>query len=161
MPRTLSPAAAQAILARETAVVFLSAMRITHPDLVEPIRIVNNTEPVQRAEGQYVPWSFEALLPDDTEQAINAHVDVTIDNVDRRVSRIVRSLSGVRPQVSIEIIIADQPDVVERGPFDFSVLSVDTDVMTLRLSLGHEEDILNQAVPAQSYSPTNSPGMYI
>ena len=48
MPRTLSPAAAQAILARETAVVFLSSMRITHPGLPEPIRIVNNTEPVMR-----------------------------------------------------------------------------------------------------------------
>lgn len=161
MPRTLSPAAAEAILSRETAVVFLSAMRVTHPALAEPIRIVNNTESVQRADGEYVAWSFEAPLPDDTEQAISAHVDVTIDNVDRRVSRIVRSLTGERPQVAIEVFTADQPDVVERGPFEFSVLNVDTDVMTLRLSLGHEEDILNQGVPAQSTSPTNSPGMYV
>ena len=48
--------------------VFLSSLRITHPDLADPIRIVNNTEPVQRADGEYVPWSFEAPLPDDNEQ---------------------------------------------------------------------------------------------
>jgi len=159
MPRILSPVAAQAILARETAVVFLSSMRITHADLPETIRIVNNTEPVIRADGEYIPWAFEAPLPDDNEQPAS-YIDVTIDNVDRRVSRMIRDLGGEPPQAVIEVFTAQAPDVVERGPFAFSVLGSELDVMTIRLSLGYEEDFLNQGVPAQSYTPSNSPGLW-
>ena len=60
----------------------------------------------------------------------------------------------------IEVFTAQTPDVVERGPFAFSVLGSELDVMTIRLSLGYEEDFLNQAVPAQSYTPSNSSGLW-
>ena len=159
MPRALSPDATRAILARETALVFLSSLRITHPDLPETIRIVNNTEPVIRADGEYIPWSFETPLPDDNEQAAS-YVDVTIDNVDRRVSKLIRGLRGEPPRATIEVFTAQFPTSIERGPFEFEVLASEVDVMTIRLSLGYEEDFLNQGVPSQTYTPSNSSGLW-
>lgn len=155
MPRILTPTAAQAILARETAEVFLVCLTIEAGDTY---RIVNNTESVVRLVGTHHPYPFEAVLPEDTD-AVSAQVQIRIDNVDRQVARLIREFEGV-PQVRIEVVLASSPDTVEVGPFDFSVLAADHDAMVITLNLGHEEDFLNQAVPAQTYTPTNSPGMF-
>lgn len=158
MPRLLSPAATASILARETAEVWLAALRITHPDLTA-IRLVNNNEPVTRADGVYQPWPFTAVLPDDTSDA-NQSVRLVIDSIDRSVLRAIRGLRGPRPQAVLEVILASSPDTVEMGPFEFAVLGADYDELQIEASVGYEEDFLNQAVPAQTYTPQNSPGLW-
>lgn len=158
MPRTLSAAAASAILARETAEVFLACLTISGPGL-DTLRAVNNTEPVMRASGTFHPYPFEAVLPEDTESA-SPQVQLRVDNVDRQVTRALRDYVGV-PQCVLEIILASDPDHVEVGPFVFSLLAVDYDAVVITGTLGYEEDFLNQAVPAQTYTPTNSPGLFV
>lgn len=158
MPRTLSAAAASAILARETAEVFLACLTIEGPGL-ETLRAVNNTEPVVRASGTFHPYPFEAAVPEDTDSA-NPQVQLRVDNVDRQVVRALRDYAGV-PRCTLEIILASSPDHVEVGPFRFSLLSVDYDAVVISGTLGYEEDFLNQAVPAQTYTPTNSPGLFV
>lgn len=155
--RTLSPAAAKAILSAETPEVFLACLTITHPS-ISPIRIVNNTETVVRAAGEFVPYPFQSQLPTDNEEAPGT-VAITIDNIDRDIARLIRNLDGI-PQATLEVILASSPDVVEVGPFEFSVLAADIDVMTVQLTAGYVEDFLNQGVPAQSYNPSNSRGLW-
>lgn len=152
----LTPKAARAILARETDEVFLACLTITAG---ETMRLVNNSEPIQRARGLYLPYAFDAKQPEDTESA-NPSVTVTIDNVDREVTRLIREYNGI-PTCDIEWIIASEPDEVQCGPFSFSVLEARYDAMVISINLGYEEDFLNQAVPAQTYSPTNSPGLFV
>lgn len=158
MPRTLSPAAAQAILARETAEVFLVCLTISG-DGIDTLRAVNNTEPVVRAGGTYHPYPFAAILPEDSDSA-SPTVTLQVDNVDRQVTRALREYQGI-PQCTLEVILASSPDTVEVGPFEFSILGVDYDALLIQVQLGYEEDFLNQAVPAQSYTPTNSPGLFV
>lgn len=157
MPRVLSPAAAKAILARETAEVFLCLLEITHP-AIAPVRIVNNTEPVTRRDGVYQPYPFEAVLPDDTD-AGTTQVQLRIDNVDREVCRQLRNLSGV-PKCTLRVVLADSPERDEVGPFPFAILGIDVDAMQITATIGYEEDFLNQAVPAQNYIPATSPGIF-
>ncbi|HGM6772862.1 TPA: DUF1833 family protein [Stenotrophomonas maltophilia] len=159
MPRVLSPVAAQSILAQETEELWLCLLTITHPDL-ETIRIVNNTEPVSRGGTTWNPCSFEASFPDDTDDA-TPNVALRIDNVDREITRQIKALQGPRPQVRLEAVLASQPSVVEMGPFNFSVLQVDFDLMELEVQIGYQEDFLNQGVPAQTYTPSNSPGLFV
>lgn len=159
MPRVLSPVAAQSILAQETEELWLILLTITHPDL-EAIRIVNNTEPVSRGSTTWNPCSFEASFPDDTDDA-TPNVALRIDNVDREITRQIKALQGPRPQVRLEAVLASQPSVVEMGPFNFSVLQVDFDLMELEVQIGYQEDFLNQGVPAQTYTPSNSPGLFV
>lgn len=158
MARTLSAAAARAIISRSTEEVFLCLLEITHPD-IETVRIVNNTEKVVRLDGEYVPWPFEAVLPDDTDTA-SPQVQLRIDNCDREVVRKLRELSGV-PKCALRIVLASNPNHDEVGPFGFSILSAEYDAMVISVMLGYEEDFLNQAVPAQSYIPATSPGIFV
>ncbi len=159
MPRVLSAAAAKSILAEDTAETWLCLLTITHPDL-QTIRIVNNTEPVARGSTVWQPYPFEASFPDDTDDA-TPNVSLRIDNVDRDITRQIKALQGPRPQVRLEAVLASQPSVVEMGPFNFSVLQVDFDIMELAVQLGYQEDFLNQGVPAQTYTPSNSPGLFV
>ena len=157
MPRHLSTPMARAILAQRTAEVPLACVTISHPG-IETIRIVNNNEPIGRLTGLYRPYSMEPKFPDDGETA-SPTVQLRIDNVDREVARKLRTLPMPRPQCTLELVLASSPDLVEMGPFEFKVLGGDTDITTLELTLGHEEDFYNQGVPAQSYTPSNSRGM--
>lgn len=156
--RTLSAPAARAILARETEEVFLTLLEITHPDITT-IRIANNTEPVVRTDGTYNPWPFEAVIPEDSDAA-NTQVQLRIDNCDREVTRTLRNLSGV-PKCTLRVVLASSPNTDEVGPFNFSILTVDYDAMLITATIGHDEDFLNQAVPAQSYIPSTSPGLFV
>jgi len=159
MPRVLSSAAARSILAEDTAEVWLCLLTITHPDM-EAIRIVNNTEAVTRGSVTFQPYSFEASMPDDTDDAA-PNVALRIDNVDRDITRQIKSLQGPRPQVRLEVVLASQPSQVEMGPFNFTALQVDWDLMELGVQIGYQEDFLNQGVPGQTYTPSNSPGLFV
>lgn len=158
MPRALSPAAARAVLARESEEVFLVLLEISHPD-IPPVRIVNNTEKVIRTEGEYLPYPFEAVLPDDTDNA-SPQVMLRIDNCDREVIRKLRELEGV-PKCTMRVVLASSPQQDEVGPFAFSLLNVEYDALVISAAIGYEEDFLNQAVPAQSYIPSTSPGVFV
>jgi hypothetical protein len=158
MPRELSAAAAEAILARETGEVFLACLTI-FGDGLDTLRAVNNTEPVVRDGATFHPYPFEPVLPEDTDTAANG-VTLRVDNCDRQVLRALREYQGV-PQCTLEVILASSPETVEVGPFEFSVLAFDADALTINVQLGYEEDFLNQAVPAQTYTPSNSPGIFV
>lgn len=159
MARVLSANAAKAILARETEEVFLCLLTLEHPDISPAIRLVNNTEPVTRSDGTYQPYPFEAVLPEDTDTG-RPQVTIRIDNIDREVTRKLRELSGV-PKCTLRVVLASSPEVTEMGPFEFSVLSAEYDVMLINVTLGYEEDFLNQAIPAQTYTPSNSAGVFV
>lgn len=156
MPRQLTPTQARAILAQETAEVFLPCLKI---EAGETFRIVNNTEAILRADGEYQPYPFNPQFPDDDDEQ-GSGVTITVDNIERDVSRMLRDYQGV-PKATLELITADEPDSPVLGPCEFSILAADVDVMQVSLTLGHEEDFLNQRVPAQTYNPSNSQGLFL
>ena len=157
MPRTLSAAAARAILARETAEVFLACLTISGAGL-DTLRAVNNTEPLVRAGGTFHPYPFDMDWPEDTDSG-SPTVRLRVDNIDRQVTGALRAYEGV-PKVTVEVVLASSPDTVEMAG-EFSLLAVDYDALVITGTLGYEEDFLNQAVPAQSYTPTSSPGLFV
>lgn len=158
MPRVLSPTAAQAIVARETEQVFLCLLELSHPDITT-IRIANNTEAVVRTDGTFQPYPFEVVLPDDSDAGV-APVQLRVDNIDRSVTRALRNLSGV-PRCKLRVVLASNPNVDEIGPFDFRVTDFAYDAMTITATIGPDTDLLNTQVPAQSYVPSTSPGLFV
>ena len=150
--------AMRAMFAQETGEVFLVCLTITHPDITT-LRLVNNTQVVVRTAGTYQPYPMQLSLPAQRDDQL-PQVDIVIDNVDREVLRQIRLLAGV-PQVTMEVIMASSPDTVEAGPFDFALKSATYDVLAITGTLGYEDDILNQQVPAMTYTPTNSPGLFL
>lgn len=158
MSRIVSPSALQAMLARETDQVFLICMRIMHSSFAT-IRIVNNTENVVRTDGTYIPFPFSLVLPNDTEDQV-PQVTVQFDNIDGMIVDAIRTVPG-RPAVSFDVVLASSPNVIEAGPFNFSLVNAQYDAKVVTCTLGFEEDILNQAIPKGTYNPANSPGLYV
>ena len=156
--RTLTPEAAQAILARETTASFLAVATIRGPGL-ETARIVNNTEAITRNGQVYTPWAFDGPPPDDSAQQ-SPTVQLVMDNIDREIMERLRSYQGV-PECELAWVMSTQPDHAVCGPFEFVILGASAGEMTNELELGYELDMLNQAFPGQTYGPTNSPGMYV
>ena len=150
--------AMHAMFAQQTGEVFLVCLTITHPSITTQ-RLVNNTQPVVRSAGTYQPYPVQLSLPAQLDDQLPT-VDIVVDNVDREVLQQIREVSGV-PKVTMEVILASSPDTVEAGPFDFSLKQASYDVLAITGTLGYEDDILNQRVPAMSYTPSNSPGLFL
>lgn len=156
----VSPSALQSMFARETDEPWLICLRISHPDLAQTYRIVDNTQPVVRTDGTYQPYSFAIHLPAQVEGQV-PQVNILVDNIDLEVSRAIRNLVG-RPKVEFEVVLASQPNVLEAGPYDFSLLNATVNALVITGTLGYEENVLNQAFPSEDdqYNPINSPGLY-
>jgi hypothetical protein len=157
--REISQEAMQAILAQQTGEVFVPFLKIDHPDFANPIRLAMNTEAVTRADGDYMPYAFQINLPDQREDQL-PQVTLTVDNTDLEVNDAIRTIQGP-PTVTMDVALASSPDTVEIGPFQYSLTSATADANTIQGVLGFEDDIFAQQVPAQMYTPTSSPGLFM
>lgn len=161
MARTLSSTFRQAIESETTSEVVLVCLTITEDSLAAPIRLVHNTENITRQiEGSpelFVAMLFEIDLPSEDGDTIDS-VSIKIDNVDRQIVEAVENATG-RPQVSMEIVLASDPDTVEAGPIDMELDSVEYDSMWVVGQLVFDE-LVNQQSAAHTYSPFLFPDLF-
>jgi len=159
MSRALSSTFVEAINSTETDEVFLILVTISHPDLVDPIRVTSDSVKTTLSDGtEYIPFPFRASLPDDSEEASGALAKLTIDAVDRRVVEAVRKISGI-PDVELSIVLASDPDTTEAAWPTFKMSNARYDKMTIEGDLVLE--LLDQEpFPADSFDPARFPGMF-
>lgn len=157
MSRVVSSRALQAMLSRETSEVFLVRVRISHSSF-PTIRIVNNTQAIECADGVYSPYNFRIRLPNDSDEPVT-EVQVQFDNIDGDVLEAIRTIRG-KPNLSFDVVLASSPDTVEAGPFNFAIVDARYDVNVIDCQLGFETDILGQSATKGTYNPGNSPGLY-
>jgi hypothetical protein len=158
MARQLSLPALRALFAQETGEVFLMCLTLTHSSFPAPIRVVFNNEPITRYAGVFEPAAFEVTLPEDEQDKL-PQIQLSIENVDRSISEAVRTIVG-RVNVTMELVLASSPNVLEVGPFTFQLMSCTYDAMKLTGVLGLEDDLLNTSFPSLTYTPNNSPGLF-
>lgn len=122
----MSPTAVAAVLAQETSEREVCLLTITHEGWTEPIRLSTDaTEFLRFAEDgspmsgtvsrgltfEYVPIS--PVLPDShDEQPPSGRV--SIDNVSRIVSPYLRSIDTGVARVTVEVVLASSPDIVDQ-----------------------------------------------
>lgn len=157
--RELSQTALQAVMAQNTAEVFIPILRIEHPDLSAPILLAYNTETVHRADGDYLPYPFQINIPEQSDNEAPT-VNLTVDNTDLTVNDKIRSLVGM-PTVTFSVVLASSPDTVEVGPYEMSLQNAQADAQTISGTLGFEQGIFSQAVPSQTFIPSSSPGLFL
>lgn len=149
----------QAALAQQTGEVLLSFLKVEHASLAAPMLLVCNTQPVVRADGTYQPFAFDAPSPADKEERV-PQTQITIDNVDMTLGSVLRTLTGDAPIVTLFTALASHPDVIEEGPYVFELQSAQGDQNSITGTLGYDSRLFNQQIPAQSYTPVNSPGLF-
>lgn len=161
--RTLSPAARRAIFSGETAETFLVLLVIEDVALEGPLRFVNNVESIwSRAHGdvapqEYLGWPFAISLPDEREDSVSG-MRLQIDNVDPRIMASIRPLARP-PLITVYIVLASSPDLVEAGPVEGRVGSVDYDASQITATI-HGPYVLAEPFPYRTFNPQDWPGVF-
>lgn len=154
--RTLSTEALRSAHAENTDEVWLVLLTITHADLDEPLRFVNNMESVTSRGRVYVAFPFEIVLPTEDPEEIG-EAQLTIDNIDRRIVTTVRDLSSP-PRVTLEIVLASSPGTVEASFSGLVLRDVDYDATRVTGTLRYE-DIMTEPVSVEM-TPSRFPAMF-
>jgi hypothetical protein len=155
--RALSLAARRAMFAPSTDQVFLALLTISGTGIPTPLRFVNNSEDVVSNGNTHLAYPFQISLPDEREDS-PAQVTLIIDNIDQSIVAGIRLLTKP-PKITLEVILASDPDTVEAGPFEFSLNGVEYNAITVTGTLAFEE-VLNEPYPCDSFDPTRFPGLY-
>lgn len=156
MPRSLSATAVASLNAQETGEVWLVLLTISHPDLPTPIRVVNNNEDITSRGNIYQAFPFEIVLPGEDPDS-PPRAAIRIDNVDRSVIALIRSISSA-PTVTIEVILASQPNIVEIAYSSLALRNVRYDPSTIEGELFFEP-LFNEPITA-TMTPSRFPGLF-
>jgi hypothetical protein len=155
-----SPRFVKAARAQETDEVTVVLLTIEHPQLNPPARICSDAvDLVSRGETFKGGIPFEYALPDeDPERQVS--VRLSLDILDQALVVLIRTIPpDPRPTVTLEVVMAATPDIVEAGPYIFELVAADWDVTTAEFEIGFE-DLLNEMCPAQRFLPSTHPGLF-
>jgi hypothetical protein len=155
MVRQLSTTAAHSATAEETDEVWLVLITISHADLDEPLRVVNNIEDIVSRGETYIACPFELEEPgDDPDGPTDARIKV--DNVDRRIVDAHRLISSP-PSVTLEAILASDPDELEYSIQGLILRDASWDATAVQGTLRFE-DLTIEPV-AEVMTPDRFPGL--
>ena len=156
--RALSDLAATAIYAANTAEIFCLLLEISHSSITTK-RYVNLRQSLVSNGYTYEPRAFICFLPNESQGAI-PRVNLSIDNVDREISDLIRALPAEsEATVKISVILKSDPDTIEVGPFIFDNKQATYDRTIAVLTLSHQ-DFLTLSFPGLEFSPSTHPALY-
>lgn len=176
MPSTnnnnLSEALKEAYASAPNNIVIVHTLEIRHPAFSEPIRVVNDYQPVEAAleanaplnPGElvtYQAFSFELTLPEVMEKGI-PELGIKIDNVSREI---IRNIELAIPQ-------PDKLEVTYRAylsndlaagphndpPLHLTITSIEADAFAINAKASIA-DFINKKFPNKEYDETRFPGL--
>lgn len=134
----------------------LVLLEISHPDLTNPIRVVNDKTPIISGGVEYIAFPFEISLPESAEDA-PPRARLAISNVGREIGETIRSIVSP-PFVTITIIRQETPDVIEAIHEGMRLVGVTYDAQAVSGDLVRE-DFVREPYPAPTYSPAEFEGL--
>ncbi len=157
MSRNISLNAKKALFASEMSEVFLVLLTIDHISLANPIRVCNNVKNIASRGAEFIAFPFHLNLPSEDEDRPQ-RAKLVIDNIDRLIVKTIRELS-TPPNVLIEIIRAEDPDVVEASFPDFSFTNIryDANIVEGDLTI---ESFVSEPYPFGTFNPSYFPGIF-
>lgn len=146
-----------AVVNQNTDEVFLFLLTLSHDDLFNPIRVVNNVESITSRGMDFTAFPFDLILPQDDGDTL-PQVIISLSNVDLSLVDEIRSLNSSL-NVTLEIVLASDPNYVEMSIDGMKTISVQYDAQTIQATC-QIEDVLNLAFPKDAYLPSNFPGLF-
>lgn len=154
MPRPVTLTALQGMLAQRTSVVYLARILVEHPNLSNPIRLVNDK--VNHTDGSSNTWQafpFKIIFPNDVEETVPT-AELVVSNVSRELTKKIRTLSS-KPDVTIDAVTDQDFDTVEMGPYSFVLRGYEADAGEIRFTVGPAQDFLSEPFPVNRFLPSN------
>lgn len=166
---TLSMNMLAAMHSRETGKVPVFLLRITHPLLAPDIllstdpteRIMLDPQPVygtvSRGEN-YLYVGARVTVPDDKDRSPPTS-KITIMDINQDLVPMVRRVRSPPPKLRLELVLADDPDVVEFAFPKLDMINVEgtRDNLTFECVL---DLLLNEGYPAYSFNPAYFAGLF-
>jgi hypothetical protein len=146
------------LLREETAAVFLYLLKLEAGG-IEPLYLVDNTEPVTSGGVAYTPCAFKCVLPEQNDDGSSKPCRIEIDNVDRRIAEIAAETVNVQITLTVSVVMAQNPDVVETGPLRFIVRNIAVSKETVQAEL-YDFYVYDRNLPGLRYSPQDFPGLH-
>lgn len=154
---TISNAVKAALFKQETEEVFLVLLTIDHPELSNPIRLVNNTEDITSNGNLFTAFPFKIVMPlaDPNSQP---RASIEVDNIDRQIVTAIRTITS-SPTVTLQVIMASAPNTIEVEFTDFKLQDTSYNGFTVSGTLSMENYLL-EPYPADQFVPSNFPGIF-
>ena len=135
----------------------LTALDIRHPDLAEPVRVVNDAADHTIAGKPYVGLRFEARLADDVEGRA-PQAELAIDNAGRDLMHWIEAAGGgAGASVRVMRVLASTGAVEWEMTLDIASLRADQERVVARLGF---DPLLGRAAVALRHDPQTSPGLF-
>jgi Domain of unknown function (DUF1833) len=155
--RDISDVFKAAILQRETDEVAVLLLTIEHEDLATPLRLCSNPTPITSRGHEYVFFPFMITRPEEREaQAPQARL--VIDAVDGQIVGVLRQIESA-PTVTLEIVLASSPDIVEYQSAPMTWRGITYNATTVDGALEGPR-IYYAKFPAEDFTPSTTPGVF-
>jgi len=153
----VSPEAAEAVLAPETEKVFLHLLTIEVAGGAV-LRFADNNQSITSRGDEYAAAGFTLILP---EQAGGAPrpCRLAIDNTDLSIFEAIKRAAGREVTVTVCVVMADTPDVYERGPLRYRLRNVRADKESISGEV-HDFCLSDRKFPRDTYAPRDFEGLF-
>lgn len=160
MSRTLSSAFQAAARAQQTGEALLALISITHATITGgPLRFVQDLQGLTSNGDTYTAFPFEITLPEDSDDGL-PKLMLKIDNIDRSIATALRRMPpNSPPTVTIDLVLASQPNTVEISITDLTLRHISGDLFTIEGELRMDEEDL-APFPEGSLTPQEFPGLF-
>lgn len=133
-------------------------LEIDHPDLDEPIRVVNDTQDLTSNGNLYIGFPFRCVLPDDFENQL-PKARLSIDNVGRDLMYWIETTGGGQGSTAtFKQILRSNPNLIEWS-ITMSLFNVHVTMQEISAELGFE-NLFGKPAITFKYRPDNSPGLF-
>jgi hypothetical protein len=153
----ISQGATAAVLAPETEKVFLHLLTVETGGGAM-LRFVDNNQNIISRGNEFSAAGFTIILPEQTENAPRP-CRLAIDNTDLSIFQAVKQAAGQAVTVSICVVMADTPDVYERGPLKYLLRNVKASSAAIEGEL-FDFYLADRKFPKDTYTPEDFEGMF-
>jgi hypothetical protein len=155
--RTLAQTILAALYADETEEVFLLLATVSLADATVALRVVNNPEDITSNSNVFTASNFELVLPSYSDSDTGA-ATILLENIGQTLIASIRSESDPMT-VSIDLIVASDPDTALAGPWNFTIRKVSYNLTSIRADLEHDS-YLDEPYPVGDFTPNTTPGLF-
>lgn len=136
----------------------LILLEIDHPDLTQPVRVVNDMTDVTSNGDIYIAFPFRCVLPDDFENQL-PKARLSIDNVSRDLMFWIETTGGGQGSTAtFKQIMRSNPNLIE-WQIQMSLFNVTVNMQEISAELGFE-NLFGKPAVTFKYRPENSPGLW-
>jgi len=122
----------------------------------EPVYLAENNEDIISRGNIYRAAYFNLRAPKRNGDELPA-ANITLSNVDRSLVEAIRTSEKI--EIIRELVAESRPDVVEDGPYNFTLNEVQYDEAVINGTLGFE-NILDEKFPELTYNPADTPAVF-